>query len=264
MDVDIELATAQDGDDMGGVYREETSGEATSPEAESSEVSRARAHAEALSKAASAARARYARLTSAPTGVRDRKSQYDKQMGSIRDSMAAQGSRVEGLETALAGGTVLNTIGNELQKSFPAVADHPVVKVGLPWAPLLFLKPAKRGRGVGSFAADPRVWSAVLASGGLAIASGIKKWKPRGIAGLRITRIEKVVDVGTENKVQVEAFDYRGRSIPAHNVTFASSNRRVAKVNKNGVVRAVGGGGQTTTITAMMDGFSDQVSVKVQ
>jgi hypothetical protein len=222
MDMDTELPNAHSGDDRGGAYSEETPWDVASPEAESSEVSRARAQAAALAKAASAAKARYARL-SAPAKVRNRNSNYD----SMSDPMTA--SRIGRLETALAGTSVVTTIGNELQKSFPTFAEHPVAKVGLPWLPLVFLKPAKRASKIGSFVTDPRVVSAVLASGGLAIVSQIANRKPSSeMAGLRIMRIERYVEPGSEDKIYVEAVDHKGR-----------------------------------VITATMDGFSDQRTVKV-
>jgi uncharacterized protein YjdB len=122
------------------------------------------------------------------------------------------------------------------------------------------MKPAKRGSGAGAVVADPRVWSAV-AIAGLAIASEAMN-KVRNITSIRITRFERQIDAGTTHKFHADAFDDGGKAMPGPNITFSSDDSNIVEVvDSNGVVKAKNPG--TTTITAMMDGKMDLVTVKV-
>jgi hypothetical protein len=159
------------------------------------------------------------------------------------------------MEAALAATTVVD----QLQSSFPAVTANPVVKAGLPWAPLLLLKPAKRGSGIGAVVADPRVWSA-LAIAGLAIASEAMH-RAKETASIRITRFERQIDAGSTHKFLADAFDDGGKAMPGQNITFSSDAPNVVEVDSTGLVKGINQG--TATITATMDGKSDLVTVKV-
>jgi uncharacterized protein YjdB len=253
--MDTDTANVPDGEDSMENYADEMSGEAGSSGLEGSEAKRAKAQAIALSKAAETARARYARLASPSAGLGAWDVQSGLQADGASDSVAAHGSRVGGIETALAATTVVD----QLQTSFPAVTANPVVKAGLPWAPLLLLKPSKRGSGFGAVVSDPRVWSAVAVAG-LAIASETMK-KTKNITGVRITRFERELDAGSTHKFLADAFDDGGKGAPAQNMNFASSDPAVAQVDSTGVVKALKAG--KATITATMDGHSDLVTIKV-
>lgn len=250
IEADTGAANVPDGEDSMENYADEMSGEAGSSGLESSEAKRAKAQAIALSKAAETARARYARLASPAAGL------GNWQAGGASDPVAAQDSRMGGMETALAATTVVD----QLQSSFPAVTANPFVKAGLPWAPLLLLKPAKRGSGVGAVVSDPRVWSAVAVAG-LAITSEVMQ-RRRAATSVRITRFERQLNVGSKHKFLADAFDDGGKGVPGQNMTFASSKPAVAKVDATGVVKAVKRG--KATITATMDGHSDMVTIRVK
>jgi hypothetical protein len=79
--------------------------------------------------------------------------------------MATQARRISGTETAIAASAVVGPLQTLLRTSFPQVASNPVVKAGLPLAPLLFLRPTERKGGLGSVVGDPRLWAAAVVTG---------------------------------------------------------------------------------------------------
>jgi len=236
-------------------------GDAGSSGLESSEATQAKAQAIALSKAAAVARARYARLASPQVGLgSSRALQYGLPADGAGTAagaaaVAAQGRRIGGTEAALAATTVVG----QVQRSFPGVTANPIVQAGLPLAPLLLLRPEKRGSGIGAVVADPRVL-AVAAVAGLAIASQVMN-KKKSIATVRFMRFEPELDQGSVSKFLADALDDDGRGMPGQDIKFSSSDPETVEVDPNGGVKALKPG--TATITAIADGKSDFVSVRV-
>jgi Bacterial Ig-like domain len=255
MDTD---ATSLPQDDGTEHYAGEMPGDTGSSELESSEASHAKAQAVALSNAAAAAKARYARLASPQAGPGGQAPQYVLKADSAA-ATAAQASRIGRTEAALAATTVIGQLQNQLQKSFPGVAANPIVNAAVPWTPVLLLKPAKRGTGIGALVADPRVWSAV-AIAGLVIAPRIMNMG-KEIVGVRITRYERELHQGSVHRFLADAFDDRGRGRPAQDITFTSSAPDIVEIDSDGVVKAIQAG--AATITASVDGKSDVVAVRV-
>lgn len=159
-DPDTEAAPVAGNDDSAAKYLDGVSGDAEGFEAESPQARQAKAEALAHARAARAARAKYARLVSQQAGVPNRNPNNKMQAESFSDMVAAQGDRIGGAEMSL----VVTRVVDQLHSSFAEVREMPpAAKAGVAglaaWVPLLLLRPAKRGHGVGGFVSDPRVWS---------------------------------------------------------------------------------------------------------
>ena len=170
---------------------------------------------------------------------------------------ADNASEVRAIEMTVAATAIVN----QIQASFPTFASHPFAKAALNYAPLLLLKPASQGTGVGAALSNPKVLSAAAITG-LTVAAQIKASKGDvDIAGIQITRLQPELDAGTTQKMLVGAFDANGRNVPGQNITYSSSAPHVAEVNEHGVVRAHEEG--YATITAQCEDMEDLVTVKV-
>ena len=154
-----------------------------------------------------------------------------------------------------------NAIVDQIQASFPTFASHPFAKAALNYAPLLLLKPASQGTGVGATLSNPKVFSAAAITG-LTVAAQIMAAKGDiRLAGIQITRFQPELESGTTQKVLASAFDANGKNVLGKPITYRSSAPHVVEVDEYGVVRALEEG--HATITARCEEMEDLVSVKV-
>jgi hypothetical protein len=165
------------------------------------------------------------------------------------------GKRIGRTEAALAASTVVN----QVEATFPAATANPVARVILPLAPLMLLKPERKGVG------DPRVLAGVAVVG-LAVTRELKSWQTGGDpVAVRIVRSSSVPLLANEKDWFVaEVHDARGRSVDGHSINWSSSDEAVATVDPaTGEVTAVGTG--TARIGATVNGtMSDFATVFVR
>jgi hypothetical protein len=248
-------------DDSQENYVDPMSGEAEGFEAETPQARQAKAEALAHARAARAARAKYARLVSQQAGVPNR-NPIRMQAESFNSIVTAQGDSIHGTEASLAATKVVD----QLRSSFPGLAGtHPVIKpvveAGLPYLPLLLLRPAKRGNGVGAFVSDPRVWSAGLITA-LAVAEQFNDGR-REVADVKFTVVADQLAVGSEHRFHAEARDKHGNIIHGVPIVFSSTKNRVLRVNKeDGVAKARRRG--RASIRATANGKFDVRRVRVR
>jgi hypothetical protein len=137
-------------------YLHDVSGDAEGFEGETPQAKQAKAEALAHARAARAARARYARLTSQQAGVPTQNPNNKMQAENFNDVMA-QGDRIGGAEASLVATKVFDQVRTLMPEATTPLGKG--TQALLSYAPLLWLRPEKRGSGVGAFVADPRVWS---------------------------------------------------------------------------------------------------------
>jgi hypothetical protein len=185
------------------------------------------------------------------------------QADAVADALAAQARRIDSTGAALGATAVANTVASQLQTSFPGVARNPFVRAGLPLAPLLLLKPARRESGFQGFIADPRVWAGALVAG-LAIAGEInnKVQKPEAV---RITRFATHLPMTGHLQFFAEALDAGGAVLRGKQINWREETpaKGLVRVDRDGLVTGVGVG--TTAVVAEADGttVSDSVPVTV-
>jgi hypothetical protein len=171
--------------------------------------------------------------------------------------MSTQAERINAAGAALAATVVVG----QLHTSFPLGKDASrfsrALSAGTSWAPLLFLKPEKRGTGVMSFLSDPRVWSFALVEGIVAAKEIAEKFNVT--ATFAIGRNIPELDKG--RRLQLQLAD----GSDPNKVVWESDNDNVLTVDKNsGVVTAVGDGGSATITAKAADGHEDSVVVRVR
>jgi hypothetical protein len=180
------------------------------------------------------------------------------QADAVNSALAAQAKRIRAGETATAASTVVAPLLSFLQNAAPQVGNNDFTKKGLPLAPLLLLKPAKRGQGVQGLLSDPRVW-AIGATAGLALADGFSR---RGGDVARIQIIDVPVSTANPVRFSADAFDANNRPI-TRSVRWVSANPSIADVNPvTGVVTGITQG-SVDIIAIAADGTSDRVAVTV-
>ena len=148
-------------DDSATRHLEGVSGGAVSFEAESAEAKQAKAEALAHARAAREARAKYARLVSQQDGVPSSNPGNKMPADSVSDMVASQSNSIVGTETAF----IVSRIVDHAHSALEGQERDPLttLRAGLTaYAPLLFLRPAKRRHGFWGFVSDPRVWPAAL------------------------------------------------------------------------------------------------------
>jgi hypothetical protein len=104
---------------------------------------RAKEQARAAARAAQGTKARYA------------------QMNPNDHEMSEQDRRIDGAEVAV----VASAVVSQFQNLYPDFTRNRFIQAGISWAPLVLLKPRRRGDGFGALASDPRVWSFALMEG---------------------------------------------------------------------------------------------------
>jgi hypothetical protein len=171
-------------------------------------------------------------------------------------ALAAQGKQIRASTTAVAASAVVAPLQSFLETSAPDLTKNRYFKKGLPLAPLLLLRPPKRGDGLQALVADPRVW-AVAAVAGLVIAEEIRGGSP--VQDVHILSVP--VSTATPGTFFADAVDGKGRIVPGKTPDWKSENDQVATVDANGEVTGVGRG--TTVISATVDGIVRRVAVKV-
>jgi len=163
--------------------------------------------------------------------------------------MSAQASRIDRTEAALGASVVVE----QLRRSFPLDdrdnALSRFANAAIPWVPLLFLKPEKRGTGVAGVAADPRVWSLALVAG---IAAGGEM-----VGRKRLALVRDVPDLDPGRKFRLHLTD---GSDPA-SVKWESDDPAVVSVDNGEVVAKKQG---SATVTASSNGVYDNVVVRVR
>jgi len=165
--------------------------------------------------------------------------------------MEAQSRRVDATEAALAG----TVVERQLQASFGDLrGTNPFVAAGFRVAPLLLLKPEKRGGGFGAFASDPRVVALALVAG-LTVVSEFR----RKTQDIRITYAPQApLALGAKFRVRADG----SNGLDGSRLKWESSNEDVVVVDKEGgVVTAKAAGVADIKVTDGKD--YDVVTVQV-
>lgn len=169
-----------------------------------------------------------------------------------------QGDRITGTETSSA----VSKIWDQVKEEFPQLTDNPVLKTLLPFAPLLFLKPDKKGNGIGGVLQDPRVWGPIVA-GVLAYMTNNKKSEAKEIVikpdsyEFQDNTPEKTFDL------LYNVYDSQGRVMTAE-VEWSSSNPDQLSVDSSGKITSKRPGIDTTNwITATVKGTSVKDKIEV-
>jgi uncharacterized protein YjdB len=169
--------------------------------------------------------------------------------------LARQRKSIAGSEAAVAANTVVTTVANQLQATFPRVASNPFVRAGLPLTALAFLRPAKRAGGFQGLVTDPRVWGSAVV-GGVAIAGEITN-RVRKVDEVRITRFATHLPAGATFQFLAEALDSSGAVLSNKKITWDSTVTSAANVDTNtGLVTASSppsGSTRRTNIVAEVD-----------
>lgn len=161
----------------------------------------------------------------------------------LATGMKAQSKRIGGTESAITAGKVID----EVTAQFPKLNDNKFVKTGLPLAPLLFLKPPKKGDGVESFAFDPRIWGPLLAAGAALINEFQDKNKePQEIA---VTPPNVILRQGGTIQLSAAVRDKNGGIVPERTIVWASLDTSVATVDEHGNVTATSTADESEQVT---------------
>jgi hypothetical protein len=136
-------------------------GNADGFEAESPQAKQAKAEALAHARAARAARAKYTRLVSQQAGAGNPNPMNRVQAESLGDKVATLSNRIDGAELSFALARIVDQFHHS---SFVEAKERDpggkAVWSGLAtFAPVMFLRPRKRGHGVGGRLSDPRILS---------------------------------------------------------------------------------------------------------
>ena len=163
---------------------------------------------------------------------------------------AAGARRTDGLEYFALGSTIVN----QFQNTFNLI-KNPFGKAALSFAPLVLLKPAKKGSGAGALVRNPVALGAAAVAA-IAVAGDLNS--RRGA----VRRIE-VLGVPTLNLYRPNAtfiadvLDGQGKPVPGKVPTWASSDPTIAAIDANGNVTTHTGTAVnigTVFITATVDG----------
>ena len=233
---------------------------------------RRRARARRLARArrrAALARARYGRRPAGPTTaaavVRKTEAEVANldvetkvHADAVDSQLAAQAKRIRAAETATAASAIVNPLQRFLEgtPSTSELAKSPLFKAGLPLAPLLLLRPAKRGEGPEALVADPRVW-AVAALAGL----GIVESRRGNVKSVQI--VAKPVTMAKPGTFTASAFDGSGVEVADRKPIWRSTNPGIATVDATGVVTGVTKD-EPVIITATIGGVTDSTVVTVK
>jgi hypothetical protein len=132
-------------------------------------------------------------------------------------ALAAQSRRADGSENAAIASALVSPLQETIETFSPDLGNNPILKKGLPLAPLLLLRPRRKGRGFEAFASDKRVW-AVGAVVGLSIAQG-RRGDSR-IASLALSPSDPTVPAGRRLQLSVIARDRNGNLIANPQITW--------------------------------------------
>ena len=161
----------------------------------------------------------------------------------LASALMGQQKRITRNEYALAASKVID----EIQTQFPEIKDNKVIKTALPLAPLLFLKPKKRGSGFESVITDPRVWGPLLAAGAALYKETKGDQKPDILTIDPPVLSLKVGDHDSPFSATVR--DSKGNEIKERSIKWYSKDTSVAEVNiVSGKVTIVAGAAAGTTV----------------
>lgn len=185
------------------------------------------------------------------------------QTDSFGRALRLQRDRIGRNEYALTATKVVD----ELKDRFPDLFQNEVLRTVIPLAPLLFLQPHKRGRGVESFLADPRVWGPLLV-GGIALFTETRGNEPQEVV---ITppafKLPPPATGTTPASVPLAATvrDRSGRILKVQpTVTFISSDPKKATVDANtGLVTAVAAGDVLITATVVGTSIRSTATISI-
>ena len=173
-------------------------------------------------------------------------------------SLRAQSRRINRNEYALASSKVVD----ELQERFPALKNNEVIKTALPLAPLLFLQPGRRKRGIEGLITDPRVWAPAIAAG----AALFSQFQQQPTQTVTITGAPPgTLATGANVTLSAVVRDSKGQLvIPQPAVTWNTLNPANATVVPGtGVVSGVAAGQALITATIVGTSVSNAVPIVV-
>jgi uncharacterized protein YjdB len=178
--------------------------------------------------------------------------------------LKAQEKRIAGGENSQAASKVID----EFKTQFPSLVSNPVIKTALPLAPLLFLKPEKKGKGLESLITDPRIWGPALTAA-IAIFGQTGTQEPYEVIikpGTFTLPTPTSGTVGKKVTLKATVYDRNRRLLSTQpKISWESNDPNIAKVDEEkGEVTAVAAG--TVLITATVTGTSvlDSATVTVQ
>lgn len=177
----------------------------------------------------------------------------------VGSTMHAYRRRLDQTQMAVAA----TIVERQLETSFPALVENRLVATGLRGAPLLLLRGARRGRGLGGYAADPQALGIALVAG-LAVMGEMNR-KSQEVSEVRLTRSERELPAKASLRFRAEPVDAKGRSIPSKRstLTWTPSDPSVATVDANGVVTGLKAGTVTITVSGERSDLFDQTIVTV-
>ena len=176
-------------------------------------------------------------------------------------ALAAQSRRADGSENAAIASALVSPLQETIETFSPDLGKNPILKKSLPLAPLLLLRPRRKGRGFEALVSDKRVW-AVGAVVGLSIAQGRKR--DDKVASLALSPSEPKVKAGRRLQLSVIARDRNGNVIANPQITWD-----VAKGDPGSVVDGIltlepkAKAGDLIDVTAEADGAKQFVTVEV-
>ncbi|MCP4470115.1 MAG: Ig-like domain-containing protein [Gammaproteobacteria bacterium] len=165
----------------------------------------------------------------------------------LAKGLGAHSKRIGGTENAIAASKVVDEFKGLFEKDFPDLFDNKLVKTGLPLAPLLFLKPPKKGNSIGALALDPRVWGPAL-SGVLAIVSELRN-KVSEPKDVMVSPTGIVLAANDQFPFTASVRDDSGKFLSGRTINWTSSDRIIADVDNTGLVTAKKAGRVTITAT---------------
>jgi hypothetical protein len=157
-----------------------------------------------------------------------------------RSRFVTQAKRIDSNEYAIAASKIVD----EFREQGSSLFQNKILKTALPLAPLLLLKPRKKGSGFQSFISDPRVLGSVLTAGVALFHDYQDKTE--------VTVKPETATVAASADVQLAAIarDRKGQPIiPQPSITWTSLDPNIASVDAKGKVTGVAAG--STLVTAV-------------
>jgi hypothetical protein len=152
----------------------------------------------------------------------------------LSSALKGQQKRISRNEYALAASKVVD----EVKEQFPDLEKNKVIKTALPLAPLLFLKPQKRGTGFESVITDPRVWAPILAGAAALYKETTGDQDPQTVKispDNTYTMPEK-----DELLFLAKVYDAKNKALsPQPKIEWRSSDTKLAQVDEKGNVKTL-------------------------
>lgn len=176
----------------------------------------------------------------------------------LASGLRSQSKRIGGTENAIAASKVVE----EFTAQFPELKNNKLVKSGLPLAPLLFLKPPKKGSGVQSVATDARVWSTALAAG----AALFNEFRDNDSEAQEISINPGSLVLAANNSFRLSAIvrNKSGKIVGDRKIVWASLDAETATVDAStGDVKTIAAGDVMIVATDTATGLTNAVTIKV-